>query len=238
MLNKKFKQFVKLFVPYGLFPNVIKNYINSFLKGEDKIFYEDNFYKRHAFINLAINQFTNPNYLEIGVADNDVFNSIPLPMKNKFGVDPLEGGNFRMTSDKFFSNNKIKFEVIYIDGLHQYEQCQNDIINSLKFLNDGGIIIIHDLLPKNYLEEHIPQKYYSWTGDVWKVAVELSESNNIDFRIINIDMGIGIAKPKGNYEYKKIPKLKDMNYENFLNYYNRLPIISCEDGLKFIKNNR
>ena len=234
------KNFIKLFIPpilrhYNFF---FKEYLNSIIREKDKINFENSFYKRHAFINKAIMTKRDCKYLEIGVHNNDVFNSIPLPMKNKFGVDPLEGGNFRMTSDKFFSNNKIKFEVIYIDGLHQYEQCQNDIINSLKFLNDGGIIIIHDLLPKNYLEEHIPQKYYSWTGDVWKVAVELSESNNIDFRIINIDMGIGIAKPKGNYEYKKIPKLKDMNYENFLNYYNRLPIISCEDGLKFIKNNR
>jgi hypothetical protein len=49
-------------------------------------------------------------------------------------------------------------------------------------------------------------------------------------------MGIGVAKPKGNYEYKKIPGLKNMNYENFLNYYTKLPIINCEDGLKFIKD--
>ena len=69
---------------------------------EKKISYEKNFYKRHAFINKAISKFKNCRYLEIGVDNNDVFNSIPLKISNKFGVDPVKGGNFRMTSDEFF----------------------------------------------------------------------------------------------------------------------------------------
>ena len=53
---------------------------------------------------------------------------------NKIGVDPERGGNVRKTSDNFFKNNKKEFDVIFIDGLHIYEQCRKDVINSLKVL--------------------------------------------------------------------------------------------------------
>ena len=53
----------------------------------NKIKLEENFYSRHAFLNKALCKFNNPNYLEIGVADNSVFNSIPCKMINKFGVN-------------------------------------------------------------------------------------------------------------------------------------------------------
>ena len=52
-------------------------------------------------------------YLEIGVANNKVFNSIPLKMTNKFGVDPFEGGNYKMTSDEFFKT-KILNLMLYL----------------------------------------------------------------------------------------------------------------------------
>ena len=63
---------------------------------------EKKFFSRHAFINKAISMYDDCKYLEIGVADNTVFNSIPLNIENKYGVDPTEGGNYRMTSDEFF----------------------------------------------------------------------------------------------------------------------------------------
>ena len=47
-----------------------------------------------------------------------------------------------MTSDEFFKNNEIYFDCIFIDALHIYEQVRKDILNSIKFLNANGIIII------------------------------------------------------------------------------------------------
>ena len=32
-----------------------------------------------------------------------------------------------------------------------------------------------------------PPNYHKWSGDVWKVAVELNHSKNVDFKICNID---------------------------------------------------
>ena len=36
---------------------------------------------------------------------------------------------------------------------------------------------------QNYLQEKVPRKSASWTGDVWKVAVELANSEDMDFKI-------------------------------------------------------
>ena len=44
--------------------------------------------------------------------------STKLILKKKIGVDPVSGGNLRMTSDHFFKENKEKFDLIFIDGLH------------------------------------------------------------------------------------------------------------------------
>ena len=229
------------------FPSILTNigflkfkrfYYDIFFKQKERIKFETNFFNRIAFIQKSISLFNwkKCKYLEIGVFDNESFNSIPLPVKNKFGVDPAQGGNIRKTSDVFFRTNKNKFNVIFIDGLHEYIQCQKDILNSLKSLKKNGIILIHDLLPKNKFVSTVPRKQDIWTGDVWKVAVELTNSRNILFKIANIDHGVGILIPKLNYKYKKMNnQLSKANFHDFYNkYYKTLPIVKSEEALKFI----
>ena len=53
-----------------------------------------------------------------------------------------------MTSDDFFRINKNKFDVIFIDGLHEYQQAVNDIENSLGCLNENRVILLDDCLPR------------------------------------------------------------------------------------------
>lgn len=207
------------------------------LKSPDKIFFEKSNFNRISFIHRALRKFPKDSakYLEIGVFQNAVFDTIYLSERNKYGVDPSSGGNLRMTSDEFFLTNKTLFDVIFIDGLHQYEQCQRDCINSLKFLKSNGIIILHDLLPQNADEEFVPQMNKTWTGDVWKVAVELSLSKNLDFRIVNIDHGVGILKKQKKYEYKVINELRNKRFDTFIEvYYKKLPIVSSNEAMRFI----
>ena len=49
-------------------------------------------------------------------------------------------------------------------------------------------------------------------------AVELSHSENVDFRIVNIDHGVGKLKIKKNFKYNKMNSLKNENFNNFLEY--------------------
>ena len=37
------------------------------------------------------------------------------------------------------------FDIIFVDGLHEKQQVKKDILNSIKFLKDGGTIICHDV---------------------------------------------------------------------------------------------
>ena len=195
---------------------------------------------RIALINSAVRKILNEKkdckYLEIGCDDNFVFNSIILPNENKIGVDPRQGGNHRMTSDEFFSQNKKNFDVIFIDGLHHYEQCQKDVINSLKFLNLNGYIFIHDLLPLNWKMELVPRIQGHWNGDVWKVGYELSLLKNLEFKIANIDSGIGYLKKTSDIKYIKLPDLLNKRFKDYLNIYNKLPLINPIDALREINN--
>ena len=51
---------------------------------------------------------------------------------------------YKSTSDNFFENNQIFFDIIYVDGLHKYHQVKKDLNNALKFLKKDGIIICDD----------------------------------------------------------------------------------------------
>ncbi len=193
-------------------------------------------FNRIALVNLLVKKPKNSSYLEIGCATNSLFDSIPL--KNKIGVDPASGGTIRKTSDEFFKNNKLKFDVIFIDGLHTYEQVRRDIINSMKFLNKGGFICIHDMLPRNWVESH-PANITTgpWLGDVWKVAFELIETNHIEFKILKIDYGIGVIKVKNSKarlrDFQSQLKTKEFSY--YFNNIRKIPIVEWTDAQLWLK---
>jgi hypothetical protein len=195
-------------------------------------------WNRIALVNLLLSKFENPNYLEIGCASNKLFSSIFAI--NKTGVDPESGGTIRKTSDDFFKFNKKKFDVIFIDGLHTYDQVRKDIINSLKSLTHKKVsfIALHDMLPRNWKEQHIPViSRGAWNGDVWKIAFELKETQGIEFKILRIDNGIGVIKV-----LKKNIVLKDLRAEisqkQFAYYFEnlkKLPIIEWEDAQNWLR---
>ena len=51
---------------------------------------------------------------------------------------------FKTTSDLFFKNNIKTFNLIYIDGYHEYSQVKKDFINSFNCLEKNGYIILDD----------------------------------------------------------------------------------------------
>ena len=161
-------------------------------------------------------------YLEIGCFDDELFNFINC--KKKVGIDPVSGGTIRDTSDNFFKSNKENFDCIFIDGLHEYTQVKKDIQNSLNFLNDGGIILLHDCLPNNYYEQAIPRCQWTWNGDVWKAIVECRTKTNIDTYTCYADFGIGVIFKRSNQNLLEYPKLdySKLNFEEYFYNYKKL----------------
>ena len=130
------------------------------------------------------------NYLEIGCDQDQLFSKINI--KNKVGVDPVSGGNVRKLSDDFFTTNKSNFDLVFIDGLHEYNQVKKDILNSLKFLNPNGIILVHDCLPSSMSKQAVPRYRMSWNGNVWKAIVDLRCEKNIEIFTCEIDQGLSL----------------------------------------------
>jgi hypothetical protein len=167
-------------------------------------------------------------YLEIGVADGDNF--IPVRVGRKTGVDPQLGFKRRLklalkalgrgylsillaeyhkaTSDDFFARaaSSRVFDVVFIDGLHTYEQSLKDVVNSIDHLAEGGVILMHDCYPPNAgaarsagswqeaVERELPGPDSPWCGDVWKTVCNLrSQRPDLTVFVLDCDFGIGVV---------------------------------------------
>jgi len=220
-LNKFTKVFKKIYY---------KTFIENF-KGKLEYNFPDNFY-RWDLIEYLIKKNNYTNYLEIGCDQNQLFSKVIID--NKIGVDPVSGGNIRKTSDDFFKENNDKFDIVFIDGLHTYEQVKKDILNSVNFLNVNGIILVHDCMPDSLGKQAVPRYKMQWNGDVWKAIVDLRQKEDLDIYTCEMDQGIGIITKKKNSSLlslnKPINKIKFRDY--FDNYKEYMRVISLTEFKK------
>ena len=174
-------------------------------------------------------------YLEIGCFAGEVFNKIKI--EKKIGVDPVSGGTIKKTSDDFFKNNQEKFDCIFIDGLHEFEQVKRDINNSIKYLNNDGVILLHDCLPNNVYDQAMPRCQYNWNGNVWKAIVECRTRNDIDVYTCYADNGIGVIFNRKNSDRLNL-NMDDFSKLNFKDYFHNhkkfMKIITYDELLKKI----
>lgn len=182
--------------------------------------------KRWEILNRFISERDYKSYLEIGIHDpNDNFNKIYIA--NKVGVDPDPNSNatYITRSDDFFANNTEKFDIVFIDGLHEAHQVYKDIKNALKFINPGGIIMCHDCNPISMegakdFEDFQLEDYgkYSWNGDCWKAFVKYRfESDYLVYTLID-DEGCGIIDTRhgSEVEHKKY-SIGELTYSMLVN---------------------
>ena len=189
-------------------------------------------YSRLDMINYFIKKNDYKSYLEIGCDKNQIFSQISL--NKKIGVDPYSGGNVRKTSDDFFRENAEKFDLIFIDGLHVYDQVKRDIVNSINFLNKEGVILVHDCLPDTIGKQAVPRYKMQWNGDVWKAIVDLRQRDDLEIHTCFVDQGIGIIKKENNSSILKInKKTQDLKFSDFYHNHNEyLRIINLDEFKK------
>lgn len=143
---------------------------------------------------------------------------------------------YHMTSDVMFESipEDKKWDIILIDGLHEYSQVGRDIINSIKHLNRGGYILLHDCIPFTKESQIYPRKKFGdvWNGNVWKVVPQL-QYKGIDYNIVNTDYGVCVLQYNGNVndldEFTDISMLYEEYKENPNNIHN---LISVDDFYK------
>ncbi len=222
-LNKFTKIFKKIYY---------ETFIENF-KGRLKFNFPSNYY-RWDLIKYLIDKYKYTNYLEIGCDQNQLFSKVQI--QNKIGVDPVSGGNIRKTSDDFFKDNDKKFDIIFIDGLHTYEQVKKDILNSVHCLTQNGIILVHDCMPDSLSKQAVPRYRMLWNGDVWKAIVDLRQNENLEIFTCEMDQGIGIIRKNKNSSVLNINKpINHLKFEDyFKNYKEYLRVISLDDLKKII----
>lgn len=138
-------------------------------------------------------------YLEIGVESSPA-NFDKITATDKVGVDPTPDAAaiLPMTSDEYFEKYpRARFDLIFIDGLHHAEQVGRDIHNSLKALNPGGTIVVHDCNPTTEELQKVPNPNPGglWTGDVWKAFATVRHTNpHLRTFVVDTDYGCGIIQ--------------------------------------------
>lgn len=190
--------------------------------------------ERYDIINKLISKYGYKKYLEIGTQHGNTFTVIDIPYK--ICVDPVKYFDHlthQMTSDEFFNQNKETFDIIFIDGLHTEEQCTIDITNSLKILNRGGVIVVHDCLP--HCEEYIQ---LCWNGTVYKSIIDLRYNNpNISVVVVDTDQGCGIIRVGSQKLYNRVSEEVAKTYDYFSKNKNDLMnVITVEDFLQMFDN--
>jgi SAM-dependent methyltransferase len=184
---------------------------------------------RLELIQKLIDRIDAKSYLEIGCDRNQIFNNIKC--EHRIGVDPVRGGSYLMTSDEYFEQFKDTFDVIFIDGLHHYDQVTRDVNNALNVLNPGGYIIIHDMLPTFEDEISMPDPIIStitpyWLGDVWRLSFDLMGRNDITFKIVAMDCGCGVVT-KVPQEPNTITHVN--SWEWYCDNWNKLPFVKYDE---------
>jgi hypothetical protein len=109
---------------------------------------------------------------------------------------------FQIKSDEFFkkldcgeinlqadgANEKIKFDIIFIDGYHTFEQSYRDFKNSLKYSHERTLWLIDDTVPPD-IYSSLPNPVISrykrklaglvggdWMGDVYKTIYAIHDN--------------------------------------------------------------
>jgi hypothetical protein len=187
------------------------------------------------------------NYLEIGVFNGHIFFRIRSHFKvavdpafkfdalRKIGKIILNPNNlfnqyFEKTADDFFAQDAAQvfsnkpIQVALIDGMHEYEFALRDIENTLGYLSDDGVIIVHDC---NALTKESSSSYSdwirgpgvgTWNGNIWKTILHLrSLRGDLTAFVLDCDHGLGIVtkrKPEKLLSYTA-EQIQRFTYEEF-----------------------
>lgn len=139
-------------------------------------------------------------YLEIGLDRGKTFEAVVAT--ERWGVDPRprfsvtavpEGATLLVTtSDRFFElvSPETCFDVVYVDGLHRFEQTYRDLIHAFAHIQPRGAALVDDVVPVDEVSA-IPDQHISlserarrglpgrpWHGDVFRLIKVLADHHS------------------------------------------------------------
>ncbi|QDK83251.1 class I SAM-dependent methyltransferase [Spirosoma sp. KCTC 42546] len=184
------------------------------------------------------------NYLEIGVENGHIFFRIKSSFKvavdpkfifdasRRFGKAILNPYNltnkyFEKTSDDFFAQDAqqvfagITLQLALVDGMHEYLFALRDVENTLTYMGDDGVIIMHDCNPQTAgaAGRFEDWEVGEWNGDVWKTIIHLrSQRPDLNIFVLDCDQGLGIVtrrKPESKLDFTPA-QIQSLTYDDLV----------------------
>lgn len=170
--------------------------------------------RKNILIDL-VKAFNFKSYLELGLRDRETtFNHIPCKIKTSVDINPVCKPDFCGKTDDFFKvlNGFDKYDLIFIDACHKAESVYKDLMSSVKYLSEGGVIVLHDTLPIKF--ENTANKLDN--GTAWKVVPYVLK-NHPELHICTIpETKCGCSVVIKNYSLKREVLFQEFNL--FLDY--------------------
>lgn len=212
--------------------------------------------QRIELLNLLARRWPQCRYLEIGVRAGKTLFAVDAAIKTavdpqfKLRSDWLESaiardprnasiGYLPLTSDDYYTliaprlTPEQQPHLVFVDGLHTHEQALHDALNALRFIADGGIVVLHDAnpttpsraWPATSVEQarlEAPDFDGYWSGEVWKAVVDLRrELAHHQCWTIDSDHGLAIIEA-GSPVRLEAPPASALSYRDLADDRERL----------------
>jgi len=159
-------------------------------------------------------------YVELGVYKGRTFKRVAPIAKKSYAVDISDKyfKNFdniknaeliHGSTDEFLKSNiskKMKFDLIFIDANHKFENSFSEFCLSLQLINDNGLILLHDTYPAS--QEWISEDGDRKCGDTWKTALKIKNDYSDVCEIVTLPFYHGISI------VRKINKTEQLDWMN------------------------
>ena len=114
-------------------------------------------------------------------------------MPEKIGVDPYSGGNFKGTSDQFFSKNNKNLIVYLLMGFMSTTRFVK-IWKIRLIVLMRKVLYFYMMLYANVHQQAVPRYKVIWNGDVWKSIVNYRTRDDCDIVTCKIDHGVSVVR--------------------------------------------
>ncbi|MCD4535999.1 class I SAM-dependent methyltransferase [Nocardioides sp. cx-169] len=201
---------------------------------------------RSKVVQRLLSLFDEPSYLEVGVSRGVTFHAVKA--RRKVAVDPVFDFDWQteqekrrdtttyhqVTSDEYFGSvigEGERFDVIFLDGLHTFEQTLRDLLNALDHLSEGGIIVIDDVRPSSYhasLPDHLQSVRVrqwvkgdnkDWMGDVYRLLWFIDTfCQQLTYRTVSNNHGVAVVwrQRRSSVVERSVRTTAELSFEDFV----------------------
>ncbi len=206
-------------------------------------------------------------YLEVGVYAGGTFNAVNFP--RKVAVDPNfmfdtrtaagPGIDFHeLRSDEYFTSpdHHERFDLIFLDGLHEFRQTLRDFINALDYSHAASVIVLDDVLPNDVFSAlpDVSRAYRfrelnrpgnpdrSWHGDVYKVVLAIHDLfPRISYCTVNRGEGnpqtFCFRSPRRDFRphFASLEQIERLSYFELLDHLDLLNPVSEDEAFQIVR---